>query len=313
MPESTRSSPLHLTPRDISSIETVYAYHGCAAQHLHDRFWSEESTPSATYRRVARLVSERYLAAHRLPSLSGRGSGKAFLTVALRGRRVLAERQGIPLGQLARQKYPGSSLFVHHHFGICDFRVALELATGASPDLALLSWTGEWVLKRTPMKVQDTRTEGGDPARSITLIPDGAFTLGYNGRTERGFLEMDMGTMAPKRLQVKLRGYLLQQKTVSVPIFFVTTAERRVAQVLKLAEREAGHIGADPSFIFVTTREQVRRDTILARPIWQQAGTAHTVAIVPGSAPAANSGTKPDHGAVTRTAPAPALATGDRA
>jgi hypothetical protein len=190
--------------------------------------------------------------------------------------------------------------------------VALELATEATVELALLSWTGEWVLKRTPMKVRDSKSDGDGQLRTITLIPDGSFTLSYRGRVERGFLEMDMGTMAPKRLQLKLRGYLLQQKSLSVPIFFVTTTDRRTAQILQLTKREAEQLGADPSLIFVTTKDQVRRETILAAPIWQQAGTDRQVAIVPGSAPAANSPANP-HETVTAPAPALAHASGDRA
>jgi hypothetical protein len=289
-------------------LETVYTYHGCGVQHLHARFWPAETTPSAVYRRVSRLVQSHYFDAHRLPSLSGQGSGKALLSLGYRGRRVLAEQWGIPARALPRLKIASSALFVHHHFAICDFRVALELVTELRSDVQLVEWTDEAEFKRTPMKLRDT-ADGPESARTITLIPDGAFTLTYHDRLERGFLEMDMGTLAPKRLHLKLRGYLLNQTQLVVPIFFVTTSELRAQQVLHLAEQEAKRLRADPTVIFVTTRDRLTPRTILVAPIWQQAGVREPVSILPeASKPPTTRAAEP----MPTSAPALAVASGQR-
>jgi hypothetical protein len=280
---ATRHSLLQLTPRDMAILAMVHDFHGCSVQHVHDRFWAQESSLSVTYRRVARLRAEGYIRMQRLPSLSGQGSGKAFLSLARRGRQVVAEQLEIPLSQLPRHKPAETSLFVAHHFAICDFRVALELATEPFPDRLLLSWTGEWELKRAPMRIEDRESAHSGESRVIALIPDGAFSLTYQERTQPGFLEMDMGTLSQKRLHVKLRGYLLQQATVPMPIFFVVQTESRAELIRELTVREAELIGADPTRVFVTVRNRIRNTTLLAQPIWQQAGTEGCVSLLPPS------------------------------
>jgi Replication-relaxation len=275
---------LHLTPRDISIIEMVYAYRGCGVEHLHARFWPGDATPSASYRRVARLVHEHYLAAHRLPSLTGWGSGKALLTLGHRGRRTLAECRGISVRALPRLKVAQSTLFIHHHFAVCDFRVALDLAAEQLSAVELREWIAEEKLRAAPMKVEDrSSVERGQSPDPIVLIPDGAFVLVYKEREERAFLEMDLGTIAPKRLQRKLRGYLLQQASVPFPVFFVVPDEQRTALVASLTAHEAETIGADPTRIFVAVRDDVRADTILSAPVWQQCGSDRRVAILPSA------------------------------
>lgn len=279
MPNS--AAHLHLTPRDLGLLQLVYAYHGCGVQHLHDRFWADDSSYSATYRRLSRLVAARYLTVHRLPSLTGQGSGKTLLMLGPEGRRVIAEHLDIPLAHLPRQKLVASALFLQHHFAICDFRVALELATDDGSSLSLEGWTTELELRRRPMRITDPQVKPGEAARSITLVPDGAFILSFDGARQYGYLEQDMGTEAPKRLLVKLRGYLLQQRSEAVPLFFVTTSERRRDLVRQLAASQAAELHADATMIFVTTQTAVSKMTVLQAPIWYQAGTDRPVAIVP--------------------------------
>lgn len=275
------ASHLHLTPRDIALLELVYAYHGCGVQHLHDRFWADESSYSATYRRVNRLVTTRYLSVHRLPSLTGQGSGKTLLMPGPKGRRVIAQQLDVPLGRLPRQKIVVSALFLQHHFAICDFRVALELATDGGSVAALEAWTTELELRRRPMRITDPQVKPGEAARTITLVPDGAFILSLGGIRQYGYLEQDMGTEAPKRLLGKLRGYLLQQRTEAVPVFFVTTSEPRRDLVRQLATSQAAELHADATMIFVTTQTAVSRNSVLQSAIWYQAGMDQPVAIVP--------------------------------
>lgn len=278
---------LHVTPRDADMIEMVYAYHGCGVQHLHARFWPEESTLSATYRRVSRLAQAHYLTAQRLPSLTGQGSGKAILALGARGRRVLAERRAIPLRALPRLKLAASTLFVHHHFAVCDVRVALELAAERTKHVQLAEWLPEATLKRQPMKVQDVAPpDAPAESKTITLIPDGAFLLRYDAREQPGMLEMDMGTLAPKRLQQKLRGYLLLYPELRTPVFFVAPSEQRVQQIRRLAESEAARLGADPSFVFLTTRGALLAGPALTAPIWQQCTVTQPVALLPTAQPA---------------------------
>lgn len=289
------TSHLDITPRDVSILEMIHAFHGCSAQHVHDRFWVAETSLSATYRRIARLRAEQYVRAHRLPSLSGQGSGRALLLLAGKGRRVIAECHQVPLSQVPRQKFTESSIFTLHHFAICDFRVALELASAELGNRLTVSWTGEWSLRQAPMRVEDAQSANGSEPRTITLIPDGAFSLTYNGRRQDGFLEMDMATLSPKRLRAKLRGYLLQQSAVPTPIFFVTESERRAALITDITVTEATRLGADASRLFVSVRDRLSSTTILTQPVWRQAGVGRPLALLPNPSTAAprNDGLSP--------------------
>jgi Replication-relaxation len=260
----------------------VFAYHGCMATHIHDRFFPLGSPLSACYRRLSRLVEAGYLTLYRLPSTTGQGSGKVFLQLGKKGRPVVAMQSGISLASMPRRPDSCAPLFALHHEAICTFRVALELAALSTPQVSLVEWVNEARLKRSPMRVKDTNVSATERARTITLIPDGAFAISYRGRAEHGLLEMDMGTLALKRLQLKLRGYLLYQEHIKIPVFLVVPDDNRKAHVLRLAAKEATKIGADPGVFFVTTAPCVLPQVVLTRAIWQQPGTHRPVALLPG-------------------------------
>lgn len=236
-------------------------------------FWPENSALAACYRRVALLREAGYLEVTRLPSLTGQGSGKALLMVGPAARRLLADQQGIPLTQMPRQVPAQSLLFLQHSLAITDFHLALELAADDVPGLELTEWVSETALRHAPIKVIDRPESGRGQIQTITLIPDGVFTLSYSGAEQRGQLELDMGTIAPRRLQFKLRGYLLHARDSNAvaPIFFVTTTPARADQILALATDEAKKIHGDATIVFVTTRQQINRHTVLSAPIWRQA------------------------------------------
>lgn len=276
-------SPPRLTARDLGIIDFVVTYGGCAVSHVHARFWPDTSSPSACYRRLGMLVAARYLRMQQLPSLAARGSGKALLTLGPKGRRLLSDRlDESELRSLGRRE-DVAAFFAEHHFAICDFRVALEQAAEDNEAVALREWIVESRLKRHPMRVTDTRTGNDKTSRIITLIPDGAFRLVCRGQDQAAYLEMDMGTISHKRLQRRLRGYLLLNKAAStaVPLFFVTTCTDRADGILTTIDHEAENIGADPTIIFVTTREQITKGAVLTAPIWRQARVAKPVAILP--------------------------------
>jgi len=279
------SRSLSLTPRDQAIIQMVYDYGGCGAQHIHHRFWPPDSSLSACYRRLSRLIAGHYLVNWRLPSLTGQGSGKSFLTLGLAGRRLIAVAHELPLRSLGRTDHVATPLFIAHHFAICDTRVAFEQAVERVPAIDLVSWTPELKLRRHPMRVTDPVSHPAERTspETITLVPDGAFQLRVAGRSHTAYLEQDMGTIAPKRLARKLRGYLLAQKDIRrvTPIFFVTSSTSREERIAALAVSEAKRVGMTSSIFFVTTRGRVTADTILQAPIWLQAGVATRAAIIP--------------------------------
>lgn len=206
-----------------------------------------------------------------------------LISLGAAGRHLLAEQDEIPIRAIRKQTPRQSLLFVQHTLAVTDFHLALDLAVAATPDLSLLSWSSERELQATPITVPRTSPDERE-GRNLTLIPDAAFCLRYCGVDQPGLLEMDMGTVAPRRLQLKLRGYLLHFSRIDtpVPVFFVTTMDR-VAQILSGAQSEGVLVGGNPTLFFVTARDQVRAETILTLPIWQQPGVSGSCALLPPS------------------------------
>jgi hypothetical protein len=73
----------------------------------------------------------------------------------------------------------------------------------------------------------------------MTIVPDAFFTLVLpDGTEQQVILEIDMGTLAQRRLRAKLRGYLLAVKG-PIPVLFVVPGPSRQAQMARYAQEEA--------------------------------------------------------------------------
>ncbi len=274
--------PLRLTPRDEQVIELVFTYAGCSAGTIHQRFFAGATTLSACYRRLRLLIAHEYLAVQRLSSLSGLGSGKWFLTVGPQAHTILEPRLGLAREEI-RPRLLSSSLLAEHHFAICFFRLCVERATETLSDVSLIDWTLELVLRRAPIRVKDTYPVGTQQlTRTITLVADGIFSLAYGTRVQRFALEQDMGTVSLKRVQTKIRGYLRHQaqESAPTPVLYVTSSVARRDAIIAAALAQAKDLGANASQIFATTQTAVASETVLATPIWCQAGRREPVAIV---------------------------------
>jgi Replication-relaxation len=270
---ATKSAgPLRPTARDLAIVTMVHELRGCTSAQIHARFWGAGHPPAAAYRRIGKLIEAGYLSSHRLPSLSGIGSGKRFLTLGASGRRMVAETLRIPVKEL-RGVDPSAPLFVHHHEAIGDFRIALETALGASPDLSLRSWTDERELRQQPMRIRDAFiARGAERSRQITVVPDAKFTLAARGRLQTFFLEIDMGTIAINRLCLRIRGYLRLQDDEPAPVLFVVPTRDRVVQISHLVRTQAMELSAGSEVVFITTRAAVTNEAIVSTPIWHRVG-----------------------------------------
>ena len=181
---------------------------------------------------------------------------------------VVADLLGVSVSEIGRSSRMQAPALIDHHLAIADFHLSLELATERSSTFRLVDWTSEVELRQVPMKVTDPLTR-----RSITVIPDGAFVLSLPDGTEQRFrLEVDMGTIPPKRLRTKLRGYLATKANRSTPILFVVPDELRRAELNRWTLEEAGQINADPTIIWLALQGDVTEDSLFIQPIWQVAG-----------------------------------------
>src|SRR5437868_916361 len=97
-----REQTLLLSERDINILMFIHFYNGCTVEHLRRRFFRTVWGRSACYARIRRLCEAQYLESKRLPSMSGVGSGKAFLTIGALGRSVVSDALSIPLADVDR-------------------------------------------------------------------------------------------------------------------------------------------------------------------------------------------------------------------
>jgi hypothetical protein len=257
-----------LTPRDIGILTLVHSYCGCTADHIRRRFFATAGARSACYERIALLVDTGYLTRLRLPSQSGQGSGKFFFTVGRLGRPVMTKILGLTRAELSRASRASSPLFISHHLALCDARLSLELAVLESSLFTLSDWTGDAELKYTPLRIDDPTTR-----RITVIVPDACFTLTLADGSEQPFLlEMDLATVAPKRMKEKLRGYLSRPSNSTCPVLFVVPSRARQRSIVQWAQEAAQAVSADSTIFWVTTQDRLSEHTFLTGPIWQIVG-----------------------------------------
>jgi hypothetical protein len=254
-------------------ILMVYLYGGCTAEHIRRCYFSSHGARSACYAWIARLVKDDYLVSTRLPSLTGIGSGKAFLTTGPNARPLLAKALGIPRTELARMRMD-SPFMIAHHIALCDIRLSFELAAKRSPFFTLQDWVTDAELKRLPVeRVKDPKDEN----REIALIPDARFTLAVEQGTEQTFLaELDLSNLSPKRLRTKLRGFL---KVKPPPVLFIVPDRQRQAAIAQWAAEEARDMQADPTIFWLATKDSINESTVFSAPIWQIVGGPAALAL----------------------------------
>lgn len=107
MPNPTQT----LTNRDLAIIRMVYEYEGCAIDHIRTKLFSSPGAHSSCYRRIAYLIHQGFLTSIRLPSLTGVGSGKAFLTIGPQARPILTQMLGLSRSELTYNRMAAPVIF----------------------------------------------------------------------------------------------------------------------------------------------------------------------------------------------------------
>ena len=261
------NSAIVITNRDLDILMWVYSSHGATPDHIRRRFFPTNGARSACYARLARLIKAGYLVSVRLPSFNGKGSGREFVTPGPEARPLLAKALGLSRTELGRLRMD-APLFIHHHTGLLDVRLALEIASEMSPVFTLQEWIGDHELRHAPIRVTDPETK-----KAISFVPDASFTLVLPDGSEQTFhLELDLATLSPKRCREKCRAYLLDSVHALVPVLFVTTDQGRCDALARYAQEETERLKADPTVFWLTTKDRISEKTILDQPIWRIVG-----------------------------------------
>jgi hypothetical protein len=163
-------------------------------------------------------------------------------------------------------------MLILHKLAICDVRVSLELASKKSSLFLLTDWVNESALRRSPLTVEDPETK-----KQILLIPDAGFTLisQTTGRKADFLLEMDLATVSLKAIRARVRGYFLREQN-PCPVLFVVPDTKRQNAISQIAVEEAKSLQANPTTIWITTKERITPETALSAP-WVAVGHAKPV------------------------------------
>jgi hypothetical protein len=164
---------LALTPRDQILLTEVQRHNALTRDHLiRLKLFGSKTRVNE---RLRRLTRAGYLSARRQPLLSG-GPRLVYFPG-----RLLAEAHA-----RTRQQQAWSDLFLHHHLGIVDIRLAMETHS------TVTRWLSQHDLS----------------GLALGFIPDAYAEFQQHGLTYCAFIEYDRGTETLGRLERKVRSYL---------------------------------------------------------------------------------------------------------
>ena len=251
-----------ITQRDRDTLLMIYNYDSCGYAHVRRKLFSDVKE-SVFWTRMTKLRKAGYIKATRMPALTGIGCGKDLLDLDSKGRQVIAEEWDCPLKSLRRPRKISRAIPADHQHGICDFRVALELACMAS------HFGGEMTRIATLIQWINERELRG----KIDRTPDGMFTLEVNGTYQVFRLELDRSTIDDsKRMVERLAAYLKGEDRS--PVLWVVPDEKRAAKLSEWALTAAN--GGDATMFWITTAGQ---DPL--GPVWQVVGGPMNARLTP--------------------------------
>jgi hypothetical protein len=197
---------MELTPRDLEVLGLVGRFTQLASSHLNELVFADRSH-SVPDKVLGRLVRERFLSRVGRRASSDKGGAGAFVYQLGRFGRSLLDVDGRP-----------SPTVNNHSLMVADTYLELRRAESTGV-LALKEWTVE---KHVP------------PVVRADLFA--AMEFPRQGRSGSYFLEIDLGTEAPKRIRDKVTGYWRAVEASTADYFpYVVFVVRHEARKKELA------------------------------------------------------------------------------
>ena len=261
--------PLELTERDLSILGYIRDYRFLNTAQIAALVGGSYHNVSE---RLSRLFHHGYLdrPAHQR-DLRADGYRVMIYAIAPKGAAALAREAGeVPVisRHMSEDNRTARRFYLAHTLMISQFRVCLELAVRARPDLELALWK---VPQRPLARVPIGRER-------VAVIPDAHFILkNAEGAYAHFFLEADRGTMSQKRFLAKLQSYWQLRSRIyvnDIPSAFrvltIAESERRMENLIATA------VDADPRrrgsgmFCFAAETDYSLEDPeALFRAIWR--------------------------------------------
>jgi len=271
------SDPLQIQPRDIALLRDVGEFRFLNTEQI---LALHEGSRRNLAERLSRLYHHNYLDRPASQTSARLTSAHVVYSLGRKGAELLSkdaeEREGI----YRRIKEAERTLpLIAHSLMISQFRVCLSLAAKES-GIKILRWLQGQDLKEL------LRKAGGE---NPSLVPDGFFTILYDGQEINFFLEADRGTMTTERFVNKLKIYWswwsddrLKDKLrlTRFRVLTITTTEGR-SDSLRNAGK-AGDTAGTGSLMFLFASEKnysLAEPRAVLQPIWlsPKDDTLHTI------------------------------------
>lgn len=270
-------------------FETIHAFDGMMSYAQLKRLFFPGKWDTGPQERLRLLYQNLYLDmpdddnVHRIPK------GETVYWLDNAGAEVVAGLHGLELKDFAWRKMGRWSLILHD-LAINDFRLDVQDACQAEPDLTLYDWVVESDFLVEPEEVTYTALSGKTVTKQVR--PDGFFLIRKASRRHPGklaeyafLLEIDMGTESNVRFArekvprgtayLKSEAYRQRFGVKYGRWVVVTTGEERLKRMKEQTERAGGQ-----KLWYFTTFGQITPETVLTEPIWWVAGQEEKTALV---------------------------------
>jgi hypothetical protein len=278
-------STFRLVDRDLEIIRAVNRFRYLRTSQIHRLLFGANTSKQSCRRRLKYLWQNQYL--DRIFPFIQLGVGKeddgssdVAYRLDKRGVQYLQDSDiAIPYPYRKRRV---KHEFLQHALDLSEFRVNLELAVNALPNIDLKRFVPDFMQQEgvsslTGYKRYRLYDEIRDPTTGemVVFYPDAAFVLQVPGTSAARlyFLEIDRGTEGMETIRRKLRAYQIYArnkvfakfgKFSSFTVLFQSNSPRRAKNLVRLL----GDIETIASVV-VTDHKQVTPDTVLTGKIWR--------------------------------------------
>jgi hypothetical protein len=280
--------PMRLTGRDRAILEAIHAFDGMLSLKQIDRLFFSGDGKTQPRHRLRTLFTNGFVQMPDARTIHHVPLGETIYWLGEKGAEVVAESYGTTLSEISWRRNPRWAQ-LEHDLAVNDFRLWVQRACAADPQLELRQWVPETDFLAYPDTVEFNDERGQKRKRQVR--PDGFFLIA-RPRPDRakpeGFaflLEIDMATHSnPSFEHHKVRAGLAYLDGEAYRQRFglrfgrwlvVTTTQQRLDHLLAQTEKAGG----SQAFYF-TTFERVK-DSALAEPTWLVAGSRELTRLIP--------------------------------
>lgn len=279
--DERRQVSFKLTERDVEILKAVNRYRYMRTSQVWHLIFPENTTNQAAARRLKYLYHNGFFGRVQPLIQPGHGSGEMAYYLDKAGQDLLRDHEEdvFQYGKSGQVK----RAFLQHALDLSEFRLCLETALQGNEIVELHRFTCDFEVKgHTDRAVGNRRYklyhEVIHPLtrERFVVYPDGLIILKGKGKYEQFqklyFLEIDRGTEGLSRIRDKVIGYNLYLREEvykkfgefdDFKVLLQTSSPKRAKNIRRcLVDQE----GTD--FVWITSMEQVNRDSILTSPIW---------------------------------------------